>query len=551
VKAAGTSAPARTVTRFSTGLPFRGGLVLLALLVIGPSVTGQQVPQSDEGPGLYERLSDELVADAVRIGPATEEGQNLLHRALSVDPRNGDALFLLSGTMQNNGGARWEREELLRSALDGRLSVIDGTTVEEELAELLVSTDRFPEAIAFIEDVYRARYGTLPILPREAGRSSSGSPEEPDRHQRLYLESLLVAGPQWYAGDYIRRLRTRFPDDPHLATLDFTRDRRLSLSTLEWLDRRIREGGDLPARLLLDGIVKADNPAVRSALAEHYLSTGSRDPLGILARGDGSIEDAIAHIAHYGQSGTTAGASDSGEIVPGDGSPDRVVRIDKYALERLIEWNADTGIIDPETLVDHLPGTGTTASSDLPDAIVFELDEDRDGFREERYRVTRTTDGSWHLDLWEYDRYQDGLVDIRLELGDPGNRPDVTAAIRFEGYERLGVPREARSEIFDVIVLVFTPYPNVGEVWALDTSGSGAGAQPAIRRWRPARPVPGSFDLGRTTGEGWTVVRDRLAPVWTGGDTFQRQLQSAEPVPLRSPASEGYRNDLREWGMIR
>ncbi len=526
------------MSRSNEGTRVRRYLAFLTLLLVASTAPTQQAEEVAGADGLYVRLADRLVADAVAVGSETPEGRDLLDRAISIDPQNGDAYYLIAAALKRAGGDRAEQEELLRSALERRILRTDPLVIEQEIAEILVDTGRYSEAMRFMEGTYRSRFGAVPIVVDTPGNVAIG-PEELNRMELLYLEALLAGGPRWYAGEYVRRLRGRFPDDPHIATLDFSREERVSLSALEWLDRRHQEGVDLPSRLLLESIVKADDPVLRRDLADMYRSTEDTDPIATIAAEEPTNEELSVLIS-------TADDSGSGGY-PGDTPPPSVVRVDKYALELFLRWNPDRPVDDLEALLQRPPDPDKGGTSSEPsEYVVYELDEDRDGYHEERYHVVEG-----RLALWEYDRFQDGRVDIRIELRGPSARPNVTVAIHDDGYSRLEVPRDDRPEASTVTVLVFSPYPRVGEVWIADASGPDRWMYPEIRRWRPGRPVAGTFHIGGVLDEGWTVLRDRLEPAWERYGSFHRQLEPEEAVTLGGDEYERYRSDLRRWEMTR
>lgn len=445
---------------------------------------------------LYRDIADALVQQVV-TGRAGAGSDDLLAQALTVDPDNGDAMYQIALRLRGRQEDRVRRQALLAAALDARRVDTPREDVVAELAELLLAQGRSTEARNLLETESRELPGTpvfagiRPVIgPIEDGPRGSTDPR-PGRIERLYVRALLQSGPRWFSAAYLQRLRSRFPTDTELAAIDFSRSNRLSLSLLEWIDREIGGGRQIPIEVLLHGIVVADDTDVRHRLARLYRAAGGTDLLGEVAdQPEYGLKIAVDHA-------------------------------DKYVLERAVAWSGNVGD-SPDVVLQH---------EGAPDVIL--LDADRDGFWEERYRHDA---GS--LTVWEHDIYQDGIVDQRVE--------------RFSRTSTGGLRvwhRDLSDDGVRVHGVEYAPYPNVARV--TDFFQSHDGADVRLVEWRPARPI--GYTLrgdGPWTTEEWNLATDRVTLDYDGITRFERQIRSDDAQRMEDAIAEDHRLQLQSWGMI-
>ena len=439
--------------------------------------SGQNDVSADEQ--FYRDISDALVQQA--LSDLDRDGaDDLLARALAVDPGNGDAMYLTALRLRGIQEERIYRRELLRSALGARRVLTPHEDVVAELAELLLAQGRGAEALELLET---ASHGVSEDLPIFSGVqpviAATGQPSEQpfnselSRAERLYVRALLHVGPKWFSAAYLQRLRSRFPADAELAVIDFSRSTRLSLSLLEWIDRETVEGLSVPTELLLHGIVVAKDPEMRQRFARRYNAAGGTDLLGTVAEN------------------------------PAEGVAIAAEHRDKYALERAVVWGGLDGASPLSVL------TGENA------AIVLLLDADRDQFWEERYYAT---DGT--LRIWEHDTFQDGVVDQRVEVIGEGS----TTGLRV-------LQRDVSDGREHVLSVEYAPYPNVARV--SEFSRHLSGEDPRLMVWRPARPITHTLNgTGPWTTVDWNLSTDRVILDFDGdvqisaADSFRRRSKN-------------------------
>ncbi len=447
---------------------------------------------------LYRDISDALVQQ-VLSAPDAAGADDLLARALAVDPENGDAMYRLAVRLRGSQEVRVRRRELLTSALDARRVDTPREDIVAELAELLLAQGRGTEALELLEAESRDLIGEAPVFsgvrpviaPMEEIPVWSTDPE-PSRIERLYVQALLHAGPRWFSAAYVQRLRSRFPTNSELAVIDFTRNTRLSLSLLEWIDRETGEGRQVPPELLLHGILVAKDTEMRQRLARRYRAAGGTDLLGEVAeRPEDRMATAVEHA-------------------------------DKYVLERAVAWAGEGGQ-SPGELIQR---------EEAPD--LFLLDTDRDQFWEERYHLNGET-----LAIWEHDIFQDGIVDQRVELVFQA----PTGALHVWH-------REVSDDGVHVHGIEYAPYPNVARVTEFFQSRNGTDV--SLVEWRPARPIGHTLrGSGPWATEEWNVATDRVTLDYDGITRFERQIRSDDARWKDDAAVAEHARQLRSWEMIR
>lgn len=570
-----------------------GVLALLLVLFVGvaPRSLGAQSPGA-QPPGaqpsgsqpvdaaprdrtLYREISRQLVAEAetlLAVGATREDVSSLIDRAVSIDPSLGDAWYYRAQLLANDQLQTRARERFLRNALERDRAFIDSERVVADLAELLIRTDREREAVNLITDHTRETYGLSPVQRTvgavRAADSGSGSdtasavtnrttsadtPLQP--LDRLYVMALMAADASWFTGDYLQRLRARFPHDGQLAELDLVRGRRLSLAALEWIDLALENGWDVPPAYLLHAAQRANVSAVRDRLFAHYLDTGGRDLL------------AVVSLILSGEAGS-AGATVS-ERIALPLAEDRLLWEEIYANRaRLTESSigalnallSGSGVnidvveeaaeSDGATAAGITSGDGQSAGFSSVSArwepsifadIEMVLDTDRDGFAEERYAIT-----NGQISAWREDENQDGISEravlftVADDAGDPSPPADPTV--------RVIVPWRQGHVIIRYIQL-----PVVAAVVYVDET--------RVIRWAPPRPVP--FDPGiilqtrtQTAGTsdvqraGWNAMAARVTLSLMDGQRFARQIESDDARELAQAEAQAYRQVLEENGFV-
>ncbi len=355
-------------------------LVVLAIVCTlpgGVAAQEQGVVTGETGEELYRDIADAVVRQVLRDGLGNTTTRELLQRARRVDPENGDALYLSASLLTDLQSRQVEREGLLRAALAGRLNRISRQRVVIALGELLYGQRRYREVLDLFHNEAASGTIALPlhegVLPVQEG--DTGIPQLADSStatvgeaEKLYLAARLHIGPYWYMGAYLQRLRSRFPDDAELAYLDFSREERVSLSVLEWMDNRHLTGRSVPPELLIHTIRTAPSESIRRDLGTLYVEQGGSDILARLAVND----------------------------TERNASPE-VESSDKLYWEYLHRWYGN----------DASTPTGET----MQGYHTLVLDEDRDSFWEERYHLNGDA-----LHTWERDADENGIVDGRVEF---------------------------------------------------------------------------------------------------------------------------------------
>ena len=481
------------INQFFSPFFFLSRSVVLTVLAVGiPSILLAQ------NEAVYHNIADSLVHRVLTEDLDHTEAEDLIGRARRIDPENGDAIFIAAGFIADSQGDQQDRETLLRRALSVNLRRVSPSDVVGELADVLLSQHRYREVVdLFYREAHAGRvplpmvYGVLPV----AGGDTAG-PQDVWNDNRIgslaqkFLAAQLRVGPYWYSTSYLQRLRSRYPLDTTLAIMDFTREERVSLAYLEWIDSSVASGKGAPLDILLYGVRTASDGTLRRELAARYLSQGGEDPLVFLA----ADMEGVFH----------------------DKWPSLHWQEDKVFWEYAYDWygasDGDTGDLVP-------------AFPPMPKDITLVVDEDRDTFWEERYHFT---DG--RLVVWEDDRDQNGLVNRRIEIDHDSRRVELFF--------------EAAEELYHIH---YAPYPRVTTVVQVEyNEADGARAV----RWIPANPPTYPTGIGNVLEATWNGRRRRVTVVDDLHSRFSRQLRSDDAHILSAEETQRFLQGLRERSMV-
>lgn len=452
---------------------------------------------SESTGSLYRRISNELVQEALRVQSGHPGYWDLVERAWRIDQENGDAQFLLARRYLRRQRDQQIGEVLLLDALRSERT-IDDTQVVSALVELYLRQGRFDQVVSLVDRYHQGNYYDR-LIEERPGQIDIG-----------YLTAYLEAGNPWFATDYLQKLRDRFPENADIAEIDLLRSPRTSLVTLEWIDRRVRRGYDLPHRLVLDAITSTEDEDLRLELARLYFSYGGEDRLV-----------AIPFLF-----------ADTTEMVPLVETAIRSLQDDKIALELAYRWYGD------ETF-DRIP-LETTGRATLT------IDRDRDGFWEEHFTIEDR-----RLADWSFDAHQDGMIDLRLEIEATGGAGDPNEAVVYEAFDARVFHTLDRDSDRLIQMVEYAPYPNVSEVTRLRVAPSSTIEEMMrdevsldrvveARRWQPARPFTAPAILeGPRRGERWNAYTDRVTLEEAMIQRFDRQFASSNAVMIG-------RDELRE-----
>lgn len=456
-----------------------------SLLFVAAFVFAAAALHAQSTDGLYRRISTELVQEALRIQQGQPGYWELLERAWRIDSENGDAQYLLSRRYLTEQRDQQIAEALLRDALTGERR-IETSRVVATLGELYLRQRRYEAVVSLFDNYHQGNYHGQLIT------------DGPGRADIRYLTAYLRVGNPWFTTAFLQRLRDRFPENADLAQIDFERSEGVSLSLLEWIDRRVRRGYELPPPLILSAIIAAEDEDLRYEMGRLYFESGGEDLLG-----------AVPFLR-----------DESTDIAPLIEGALRSLQHDKVALELAYRWYGDATL-------DRM-------TADMPEEGVLTVDEDRDGFWEERYtiNVRRLTD-------WSYDEYQDGVIDRRLEIAAVDAAAGPEASGTYEAFDARVFHSRDVGEDRLIQVIEYAPYPNVAEVVRLRVAPSSSVEEmmtdnanldriEEALRWQPARPfaAPSILD-GPRRGERWNAYSDRVRLEEEMIQRFDRQFESS------------------------
>jgi len=290
------------------------------------------------------------------------DAMRLTEEALEFDGRSSEIAYLQALILMRTQATTRQAIEALRSALRYETWMqTDPAVAATELVELYVRTSGFEAARSLILELDETGLG---------GRGNS-------RLSALWARTLIGLGNNGTARSFLTTALQRYPTDPHLYELladILPRDAAKAV-----LQRGIRE---LPGEteLLYRLAARETDPSTRSALVERYLRSGGNDP-------------GCALIA------LSAGTQ-----------PERF-------LELFFELGGNSRI----DYIDAL--RGLTEAAEIPDAPpdgVRILDENRDGYYEQRYEYQ-----SGLISRWISDGNQDGMPEVIVDFRD--GKPSIVS----------------------------------------------------------------------------------------------------------------------------
>ncbi len=414
--------------------------LLLLVLSIG-TVVGFPAPllaqeslhrePEDRALGLYRDLSASLVSEAlIREHRNDREGAIfLLERARSVYPDSGEAFFHLARLQPSTRAGRRQQEQLFQHAVNLPLRDISPREIIRGQAELFIEMGRYREAVSL-------------LLPHQ----------DDDEMRHLLVHARLYGGAPWSAGELLRQERMDFPDNMHLARLDYARFPALSLSLLEWIDDAMHRS------------TAEDAPEVAAVIHELIVN---------LPRDASELRGVLIPL-YYELGGTNH-------------KPRLLRAIDAHPAGDVLS------VAEEEELVALLTGAGKKHWEVIlaqvgPESDIPLVRAARESLTTGSHRITRDDghDQTWEeyhlnggvLQQWIYDRGRNGRADKAAIF--PGNGVIL--------FHRAGE---------DIFRIQYSQYPLVSEVTHFRVHQEGNEESVLVaesRRWRPAQPVP--WDAG-------------------------------------------------------
>ena len=317
---------------------------------------------------------------------AWSQAAALLERCLEFFPEYSEACLLQARiSLREQEGTQAGRDWLARALASGTWTVTDPRQASTELAAVLVRTRRFAEARP-----------VLAALSDGASGPGLGAWESPEA-ALLWGRALLGLGDPSAAARHLEPALARYPRDPRLY-LELARARqalRQTAGALEVLGRGQRALPGSPELILAAARLERDRPR-RLELLEEYSRRGGNNP---------------------------AAAALALSLRP---------RSPASWQERFLSWGGTAAarpLADLLAFYRTLPQPLLTAVQGYSGSRI--LDEDEDGFYEERYELQ---DGG--LRGWVLDRDQDGIADarVRFEAGLPRSLESGSLEFRYSSY---------------------------------------------------------------------------------------------------------------------
>jgi tetratricopeptide (TPR) repeat protein len=336
-----------------------------------------------------DRTAAERYLDQARLqvsAGAWSQAAALLERSLEFFPEYSEACLLQARlALREQEGTRAGRDWLARALASGTWTVTDPRQASTELAAVLVRTRRFAEVRPVLASLSDGASGP--------GLGAWGNPDA----ALLWGRALLGLGDPSAASRHLELALARYPRDPRLY-LELARARqalRQTAGALEVLSRGQRALPGSPELTLAAARVERDRLR-RLELLEEYSRRGGNNPaaaalaLSLRPRNPASWQE------HFLAWGGTAAARPLADLL---------------ALYRT----------PPQPLLAAVQGYSGPRI----------LDEDEDGFYEERYELQ---DGG--LRGWVLDRDQDGIADVRVrfEAGLPQSLEAGGLEYRYSSY---------------------------------------------------------------------------------------------------------------------